>query len=173
MTAAAAGPTQTNPIALLFPELEMELAVTRKMLAAVPLEQAEWKPHAKSSALLALTNHLVSLLDFTKAIAAMDVLPYDPAAFKSAPITGTADLLDRFDTKAESLRAVLAQLDWARLNGQWKMTMGERVFVEGQRALMLRQMGINHIVHHRAQLGVYLRLLDVKVPGSYGPSADS
>jgi hypothetical protein len=74
MTAAAAGPTQTNPIALLFPELEMELAVTRKMLAAVPLEQAEWQPHAKSSTLLALTNHLVSLLDFTKAIAAIRLL---------------------------------------------------------------------------------------------------
>jgi uncharacterized damage-inducible protein DinB len=173
MTATAIDPTHTAPAALLFPELETELAVTRSMIALVPLQHADWRPHAKSMSLLTVANHLLQLLDFTKSIATMDVLPFDPAAWGTPAYASTEELVSAFDAKAAQLRPVMAALDWERLNGTWKMVMGEHAIVGGQRALMLRHMGINHIVHHRAQLGVYLRQLDVKIPGSYGPSADS
>ncbi len=173
MTATAIDPTNTAPAALLFPEFETELAVARSMIALVPFEQADWRPHAKSMSLLGVANHLLQLLDFTRSIATMDVLPFDPAAWKTPAYSGTEALVEAFDTKAAQLRPVMAALDWDSLNGSWKMVMGEHAIVGGQRALMLRHMGINHIVHHRAQLGVYLRLLDVKIPGSYGPSADT
>lgn len=173
MTAPALGPTTTDPVALLYPELDTELAVTRAMIALVPFEQVAWRPHAKSGTLVNVAYHLVQLLDFSMAIATLDVLEYAPASWVTPTFNSTADIVALFDTKAAQLRTVLAGLDWDRLNGSWKFVMGEHTIVGGQRALMLRHMGINHIVHHRAQLGVYLRLLEVKIPGSYGPSADS
>ena len=162
-----------DPIALLYPELEQELASTRAMLAIVPWEHAEWKPHPRSGSLRQLSCHVAQAPGFATAIAAMDVLSYDPEAFKPPMIGSTTELLTYFEENAASLRGALSALDWDKLEGNWKMQMGEIVVLNGQRAMMLRHMGINHLVHHRAQLGVYLRLLDVKIPGSYGPSADS
>jgi uncharacterized damage-inducible protein DinB len=173
MSATAHGPTNTDPVALLFPELDTELAVTRSFLALVPFDHAEWRPHAKSGTLMSVAYHLVQLLDFTSSIATMDELQYDPPAWATPALRDTSDLLALFDTKAGQLRRALAGLEWEQLNGSWKFAMGAHVIVGGQRALMLRHMGINHMVHHRAQLGVYLRMLEVKIPGSYGPSADT
>jgi uncharacterized damage-inducible protein DinB len=173
MTTMALDPKHTAPAAMLFPDLETELAVTRKMIALVPISQADWRPHAKSMKLVSLAHHLVLLLDFARSMAEADVLPFDPAAWGTPAYASTDELLASFDTKAAQLRTAIAALDWDRLNGSWKMVMGDQPFLEGQRALMLRHMGINHIVHHRAQLGVYLRQLEVKIPGSYGPSADT
>ena len=163
----------TDPIALLFPELDLEMAVTRSLLGAVPWERAAWKPHPKSMSLGQLAVHVAQLPNFATAIAATDVLNFDPVAFAAPAIANTNELLALFDSEVVKLRAALGALDWTRLGGNWKMVMGENVFLDGQRALMIRHVGINHLVHHRAQLGVFLRLLDVPLPGSYGPSADT
>jgi uncharacterized damage-inducible protein DinB len=161
-----------TPAALLYPDMDAELATTRRMLERVPMEHRDWRPHAKSGTLLGVAAHVAQLPSFATAIAMLDVLQFDPAAFKTPPLNTTDDLVGLFDTKAAEMRSALTSLDWTRLNGNWKMMMGDQVFVDGQRAFLLRNMGISHMVHHRAQLGVYLRLLDVAIPGSYGPSAD-
>ena len=163
----------TDPIALLFPELDTELAVTRTILGIVPWEHAEWKPHPRSGTLGKLATHVAQLPNFATTMATMDVLHFNPEDFKPAPVTSTAELVALFDTEAAKMRAALATLDHERLNGSWKMLFGGNAMIDNQRAFLLRHMGINHLVHHRAQLGVYLRLLDVKIPGSYGPSADT
>jgi uncharacterized damage-inducible protein DinB len=173
MTAVPAFDASTSPVALLYPELAAELAVTRDILSRVPWAQAAYKPHAKSMSLGALAAHVAQLPSFLTVMAATDVLHFKPEDFATPALADTDALLALFDSECSKMHAALAGLDSARLNGSWKMMMGEHVFVDGQRAFLLRHMGINHIVHHRAQLGVYLRLLDVAIPGSYGPSADT
>ena len=162
-----------DPIAVLYPELEAELAVTRSLLAIVPWEQAAWKPHAKSMSLGQLATHVAQLPNFTTAMANTDTLDFSPEDFKAPTLGSTAELVAMFDNEVASMRVAIGALDWTRMDGSWTMTMGGHKIVDGQRAMLIRHMGINHLVHHRAQLGVYLRLLDVKIPGSYGPSADT
>ena len=163
----------SDPIALLYPELDDELAVTRAILAIVPWEHAEWKPHPRSGSLRQLATHVAQLPKFATTMSAMDVLHFNPEDFKPAPVTSTEELVALFDAEVATMRDAMSKLDHERLNGSWKMMFGGNAMIDNQRAYLLRHMGINHIVHHRAQLGVYLRLLDVKIPGSYGPSADT
>ncbi len=170
---AAVDSRSADPIALLYPELDAELAITRKMLAIVPWEHAEWKPHPRSGSLRKLACHVAQLPDFAMTMATTDVLQFRPEDFKAPDVRNTDELVAMFDAKSATMRSALSELDWQKLDGTWKMQMGENVILTGQRAMLLRHMGINHLVHHRAQLGVYLRLLDVKIPGSYGPSADT
>ena len=170
---AAVDSRTADPIALLYPELDAELAMTHAMLAIVPWEHADWKPHPRSGSLRQLACHVAQLPDFAMTMATMDILHFNPEDFKTPDVRNTDELVAMFDAKVETMRGALMALDWEKLEGTWKMQMGEHVIISGQRARLLRHMGINHIVHHRAQLGVYLRLLDVKIPGCYGPSADS
>lgn len=165
-------PAVTEPRTLLFPELDAELALTRAMLSLVPWEQADSKPHPRSMKLGNLATHVAQLPNFLAVMATTDVLHFKPEDFAPPAIGSTADLLALFDTESAKMHAALAQLDWVRLDASWKMMMGEHTLIDNKRGYLLRHMGVNHLVHHRAQLGVYLRLLDVKIPGSYGPSAD-
>lgn len=160
-------------VQVLFPDIDIEAGVTRQLLALVPMDKLDWKPHPKSMTLRALASHVASLPGFTTAMAAMDVLNFDPAAWKPKAFSTSAELLGIFDEELTAMKAAVNALDTARLAGTWQMKMGDQVIVEGKRAELIRHMGINHLVHHRAQLGVYLRLLEVPIPGSYGPSADT
>lgn len=163
----------TPPVELLYPELAAELTVTREILSRVPWDQAAYKPHAKSMSLGSLATHVAQLPSFLTTMAATDVLQFRPEDFAPLPIADTNALVALFDAECSKMHTALDGMESARLNGSWKMMMGEHTFIDGQRAFLLRHMGINHLVHHRAQLGVYLRLLDVPIPGSYGPSADT
>ena len=165
--------TAGDPVALLLPDLATELAVTRALLARVPWEKADWKPHAKSMSLGGLAGHVALMPGFMTAMAALDVLEFSPAAFAPPVMNSADDLVAYFDAECTKLHASLAGMDWPRMQGNWKMMAGGRAFIDNSRGFLLRHMGINHLVHHRAQLGVYLRLLDVPIPGSYGPSADA
>lgn len=162
-----------DPIAMLYPELDAELAVTRSILAIVPWEQAAWKPHPRSMSLGQLATHVAQLPNFATVMANTDTLDFNPEDFKAPALGSTAEVVALFDNEVATMRDALAKLDWTRMDGSWTMTMGGQKLVDGQRAMLIRHMGINHLVHHRAQLGVFLRLLDVKIPGSYGPSADT
>lgn len=173
MTAPIAADATTNPITRLLPELETELALVRQMLALVPWEDAGWTPHPKSMTLGFLATHLAQLPGFLTGMSVMDELDFRPEDFAPPALNSTAELLALFDDESAKMRAALAALDWSRLNGTWKMTMGGQTIIDNQRGFLLRHMGVNHMVHHRAQLGVYLRLRDVPIPGSYGPSADT
>jgi uncharacterized damage-inducible protein DinB len=152
-------------------DLDRELASTRRMLERYPAGQAEWRPHEKSRTLSALATHVANIPNHGAAIlttAEMDVASRTPQPAQDS----AAELLDVFDAGVARLKAAVADTDAAKLGEKWTMRAGPRVLVSEPRALLMRLMVINHLVHHRAQLGVYLRLLNVPIPGVYGPSAD-
>jgi uncharacterized damage-inducible protein DinB len=168
MTQTAAVP---DTVALLFPELDQELVTTRRMLERFPDTHAGWQPHKKSRPLDALATHVASLPMHGARLIETDEV--DLATRQPAPVrSAAADLLALFDQSVEGLRAALPKATGELLDRPWTMRAGPRVLVSGPRRVLFRNMLINHLVHHRAQLGMYYRLLDVPVPGTYGPSAD-
>ncbi len=158
----------------LLPELDHEYAGTRRTLERVPFDKAAWQPHPKSFTLAKLASHLANLphwMAMTIAADSVDLAGFDPAT--SNPLAGSsAELLATFDRNAAEARAALAGADDARLLAPWSLRSGTQVHFTMPRVAALRGFVMNHNVHHRAQLTVYLRLLDVPVPALYGPSAD-
>jgi hypothetical protein len=148
-------------IPTLLGELEHEAASTRRILALLPADQGDYKPHPKSMSLGQLDVTLnASELDFAKS-------PYRPA-----PFAGGEELVARMDRYLAHGTPILAAATEATLAEPWTMRAGEQVFFTMPKGVVLRNFVFNHIVHHRAQLTVYLRLLDIPLPGLYGPSAD-
>ena len=160
-----------SPIARFFPELDAELARTRRMLERFPDAKAGWAPHAKSQPIDALASHIAILPRHGARLIETDEL--DVTTRPKPPRAATAaGLLDLFDESVNTLRQALPGVSAELLEQPWTLRAGPKVLVSAPRRLLLRDMLISHIVHHRAQLGVYYRLLDVPVPGTYGPSAD-
>jgi uncharacterized damage-inducible protein DinB len=155
-----------------FPDLDRELQSTRRVLERFPDAHAAWRPHEKSRPIGELAWHVAAIPLRGAEILTTDGV--DMAAVRpSAPPTITAAaILQRFSDETARLRAALASTDAAALKGEWAMRAGDRVLVRDTRAMLMRYMVISHMIHHRAQLGVYYRLLGVPVPGVYGPSAD-
>lgn len=156
----------------LYADLDQELAATRRVLTRVPFEHWDWKPHAKSFSLGRLATHLAELPHFAEVMATTDELDMAAAPYAPTAIHSRDELLALFDARAAAMRRTVSALDEAGLARHWRLRMGDAVFLDAPRSLLLRQHGVSHPVHHRAQLTVYLRLLDVPVPGLYGPSAD-
>jgi uncharacterized damage-inducible protein DinB len=153
----------------LLPEFDQEMATTRKVLERVPGEKGEWKPHPKSFAL----GHLAQLVSrmpgwITNALREPKL---DLAANAGYSIETTEKLLAAFDRNVAEARQAIAESDDARYATPWSLTHGERVIFSAPRGTVVRN-NISHLVHHRGQLTVYLRLLDVPVPSIYGPTAD-
>lgn len=156
----------------LYADLDQELAATRRVLERVPFEHWEWTPHEKSATLGQLAVHLAGLPRFAESIATTAELDMATAPYTRPAVANRDELLALFDENAALMRQIVADLDERSLAEHWRLRMGDTVFLDAPRSLLLRQHGISHPVHHRAQLTVYLRLLDVPVPGLYGPSAD-
>ncbi|HVE80395.1 MAG TPA: DinB family protein [Gemmatimonadaceae bacterium] len=164
------------PIAdLLLPELDTELAITRHVLARVPDDRVEWKPHPKSFPM----GHLAQLVARLPAWSAMvmhqtelDIAPTSGPRFPGYTFEKTATLLAEFDRSAAAGRAAIAAARDADFEVPWTLKRAGAALVTASRYQMLRSTVLNHLVHHRAQLGVYLRLVDVPVPQMYGPTAD-
>jgi uncharacterized damage-inducible protein DinB len=153
-------------------DLAHELAVTRRFLERVPEAHFAWKPHEKSMSLGGLATHLAQLPFWQ-----LNILKHDEFDLMTAPppLSAAADreeVLRRFDENSAALQSALNELDEAALGSTWTLRRGEQVIFQMPRVAALRSMGISHMVHHRGQLSVYLRLLEVPVPGAYGPSAD-
>ncbi|MGI4863504.1 MAG: DinB family protein [Janthinobacterium lividum] len=155
-------------------ELSQELASTRKVLERVPHEQADYKPHPKSMSLWQLATHVVNLLAFKTLFLSQDARDFlDPNAPKPGPTpTSHAELMARFDEYSAAMLQALQATDDEKLTHNFKLHRGEQVIFDRPKATAIRIMGLNHSIHHRGQLTVYLRLLDIPVPGMYGPSAD-
>jgi hypothetical protein len=163
----------TTPVAqLVFGDLESELAITRRTLARFPEGHADWRPHEKSTPLGRLAVHVATLPDFAKAVLQSDELDLAERSSPPRPFRTAADLVAIFDEAVRQMWPVVNAASFDTLNGAWRLRTGPQVIVEGKRGPLIRQMMINHIVHHRAQLGVYYRLLGIPVPAVYGPSAD-
>jgi hypothetical protein len=160
---------------LLLPELEGELAVTRRVLERVPDGRGEWRPHPKSFPLAHLAQ-LVARLPAWVAMAMqrteLDLAPKGGGGMPGYSIERTATLLATFDEGAKAARAAIAAASDADYQVPWSLKRGGDTMLTQSRYQIVRGMSINHLVHHRAQLGVYLRLLDVPVPQMYGPTAD-
>lgn len=156
----------------LLAEYDQEIAATRTLLQRVPAHEADWQPHPKSMPLGDLAVHVASLPSWAAATMTrpdLDISTHPhPARF-----TGVEALLASFDESAAAGRAALAAAADADFAVPWSLRSGDQVFFTLPRAVVLRSFVLSHLIHHRAQLGVYLRLRDVPLPPCYGPTADS
>jgi uncharacterized damage-inducible protein DinB len=159
----------------LLPEFDHEMENTRKTLERVPEDKFAWKPHEKSFSMVALATHLATLPSWgalTIQRDSIDVAPEGEPPPKGEPAKSVEDLLEKFDRNVASARAALAGATDEDLLKTWTLLKGGKTIFSLPRVAALRSFVMNHNVHHRAQLGVYLRLNDVPVPSIYGPSAD-
>lgn len=152
-------------------ELENEAVVTRKMLTLVPNDKYQWKPHSKSMTLQQLATHIAELPTWIGMVLNTEELDFAQHPYSPEIINNTADLLTYFETSLAAGRNDLKDADPSALNQNWTLRNGEQVYTVETKQSFLRST-LSQIIHHRAQLGVYLRLLDIPIPGSYGPSAD-
>lgn len=155
-------------------ELDQEFAGTRKTLERVPDGKFAFKPHEKSATLGWLASHVAQLAEWGTRTCKTDFLDLAaPEHQKQAPeLTTAQELVEAFDKNAAALRAALAETTDERLMQPWTLRMGDKIIFAMPRVAVLRGMVFNHLIHHRAQLTVYLRMNDVPVPALYGPSAD-
>jgi len=160
-----------SPFKLLFHDAKSEMATTRRILERVPDGNDAWRPHEKSSTLAALATHVAQLPGLGITILTKD--EFDITSRRPEPgITSNAERLKLFDKVSGEFMSLLESLTWDQAAASWRFRAGERTLAEGAKAQLARVMIFTHIAHHRAQLGVYLRLLGIPVPGTYGPSAD-
>ncbi len=153
-------------------ELDYEAANTRKTLSRVPLEKYDWQPHPKSFSLGRLANHVANLLKWGSGTMSSTEYDFEKQPYAADEHRTTEALLAGFDAKLAATRAAIAEADEAAFFEPWTLRRGEQVFFTLPRVAVLRSMVFNHGIHHRGQLTVYLRELDVPVPALYGPSAD-
>ncbi|GAA3929627.1 DinB family protein [Hymenobacter algoricola] len=152
-------------------ELKGELKLTRRLLERVPTEQFAWQPHPKSMKLGTLASHMANLVGFLQM--SLQAPETDMATVTPLPSPADTDeVLRRFDVNAENIHKALADVDDATFHQLWTMRRGEQVFMTMPRAAVARVLVLNHLIHHRGQMSVYLRLLDIPVPAIYGSSAD-
>lgn len=156
---------------VLLPEFDQEMANTRKLLECVPEDRPAWKPHEKSMSLGRLAGHVAELPGWAANTIRLSVLKITPP-FQAYTMGSRKELLEAFDKNAAEAREAIAGASDAHLGETWSLQFGGKTVLQMPRAAVLRSVVMNHLIHHRAQLGVYLRLNDVAIPGMYGPSAD-
>jgi uncharacterized damage-inducible protein DinB len=154
-------------------EYERETASTRKLLEAIPEDgDFSWKPHEKSMTLGKLAGHVADTAgDWAVHTLTTDRLDWD-ASMNSAPPTTKAQVLANFEKRVADAKPALAGMTPAKWDSNWKFVAGDQTWIDDTKYGVWRQWVLNHLVHHRAQLGVFLRLMGAKIPGMYGPSAD-
>jgi uncharacterized damage-inducible protein DinB len=159
----------------LLPEFDQEMANTRKLLERVPEDKPAWKPHEKSMTLARLAGHVAELPGWaTNTIrhSTLDLTPPGGSGYQPCVLTTRAKLLADFDKNVAEAREAIAGASDEHLHQVWSLIYRGRTVLSMPRAAVLRNVVMNHLIHHRAQLGVYLRMNNVAIPGMYGPSAD-
>jgi uncharacterized damage-inducible protein DinB len=158
----------------LLPEYDHELATTRRLLERVPEAEFDWKPHPKSMTLGQLAGHVANIPFWC--IRTLDAPAYDLAEqapeAKLDPPASTAALLEGFDKRVAQARASLAKATDAEMMATWSLKSGDHVIFSMPRVSAVRSFVMNHLIHHRGQLSVYLRMKDIPLPPIYGPTAD-
>lgn len=152
-------------------ELKQELAITRRLLERVPTEQFGWQPHAKSMKLGTLASHMANLVGFLQMSLSGESTDMATVQMPPSP-TSTDEVLGRFDVNAENIHKALADVDDETFHAIWTMRRGDQTIMAMPRTVVARTLVLNHLIHHRGQMSVYLRLLDIPVPAIYGGSAD-
>lgn len=159
----------------LLPEFDIEMANTRKTLDRVPEDKFGWKPHEKSFSMGHLASHLATLPSWSVIAVkqdSIDIAPVGEAPPRAPEAKTSKELLENFDANVAAARAAIESATDEQLFQPWKLLSGGKTVLTLPKIAVLRSFVMNHNVHHRAQLGVYLRLNDIPVPSIYGPSAD-
>jgi len=158
-------------IPMLLKEMEQEAQTTRKMLERVPNDKFDWQPHVKSMTIRKLAGHIAELPSWVSMTINTDHLDFADNPYTQPVINNTTELLALFEKSLAEGKAELEKTSEDEMIKKWTLRNGDQVYSVSQKVEIIR-MTYCQIVHHRAQLGVFLRLLDVPIPGSYGPSAD-
>jgi uncharacterized damage-inducible protein DinB len=158
----------------LLPEFDLEMANTRKTLERVPEEKFDWRPHPKSTPMGGLATHLSNIPTWAVHAVTKDSIDIAPGGqqLRAEPVGSRDELLSVFDRNVADARAAIEGASNETLTGTWTLYHNGRTVMSLPRVAVLRGFVLNHTIHHRAQLGVYLRLNDIPVPSIYGPSAD-
>jgi uncharacterized damage-inducible protein DinB len=155
----------------LLKEMEEEAATTRKMLSILPNDKYSWQPHPKSMTIEQLSNHIAELPGWVAMVLTTEELDFASIPYKPAGIRDTKAVLEFFEKNLAQGKGLLEKATPEQLEETWVLRSGDYIISKRTKAEVIR-MAFSQTVHHRAQLGVFLRLLDVPIPGSYGPSAD-
>jgi uncharacterized damage-inducible protein DinB len=153
-------------------ELTQEAIATRKMLERLPSEKLTWQPHEKSMTVDRLAGHIIEMIGWTGVTLANDELDFSTMDYTPKVYTDSADMVADFDKNIADAVEILNATPNETFGENWTMRNGEQVYFTMPKAVVMRGFVLSHIIHHRGQLSVYLRLLDIPVPSIYGPSAD-
>lgn len=153
-------------------DLDPEIKSTRRVLERIPEKEPQWKPHEKSMPIGRLALHVATLPAFGSRMLSTNEMNFATEKFPDLVFQSTSHLLSELDRTSQEIRSHLSGASDEYLQQHWKFIFQDRVVVDAPRKLLFRTMFLNHLVHHRGQLTVYLRLLNIPVPGLYGPSAD-
>lgn len=156
----------------LLPEFKQESASTKKMLEKVPEDKFDWMPHNKSMSLGKLAAHVANIPNWMILVLTTDEFDFATAGYKEDSAKTQQELVAVFDNNYRQALQNLEHASDETLRGSWTFRSGDHVIFTLPRIAAIRTLAMNHLLHHRGQLSVYLRLLDVPVPGMYGPSAD-
>ncbi|UII28940.1 DinB family protein [Fulvivirga maritima] len=158
-------------IPLLLSEMQEEAVTTKKMLERIPQDQLDFKPHEKSMLMRYLATHIAELPTWVSMALNSDGIDFDQNNFEPTEIKSTEELMKIYEDSLASGMETLKKADESTFKQEWIMRKGDTILYKDDKYGVMR-MALCQIVHHRAQLGVYLRLLNIPIPGSYGPSAD-
>ena len=152
-------------------ELEQEAVSTRKMLAIVPNDKYDWRPHPKSMTIRALATHIAEIPGWISSVILNDGVDFTKTPYNPKVINNTKELQAFFEESVAKAKEQLVEKNESKLENRWVMKNGDVVLMDLSKAEAIRH-SLSQLIHHRAQLGVFLRLLDIPIPGMYGPSAD-
>lgn len=159
----------------LLPEFDQEMATTRNVLERLPEDRFDWKPHPKSMTLVGVATHLANIPYWGASTLTDDSFDVEPVAgqpYVEEPAASRAALLEKFDGSVAAMRSALQSTTDEAMGKPWSLLRTGTPIFTLPRGAIVRSMILNHLIHHRAQLGMYLRLLDLPHPAMYGPSAD-
>ncbi|RXF72395.1 DinB family protein [Arcticibacter tournemirensis] len=158
-------------IEMLLKELDQESQITRKMLQRVPDDKYDWQPHEKSMTLRQLATHVAELPSWIMMGLTTDELDFATSPYDPVPVNNNAQLLELFEKSLAEGKSQLAAANDEKLEEKWTLRNADEIYSVMTKGEVVRH-SLSQTIHHRAQLGVYLRLLNIPIPGTYGPSAD-
>lgn len=170
-TAEKTKPKNMDIINLLLKELEAEFKISKKFLAIVPTDKFDWAPHEKSMKMKSLVVHIADLPRWVSLALTTDGLDFETEPYTEPHLGSSDDLIKILEKNYAEGKADLEKATEYNLNGRWVLRIGKQILADYSKYETIRH-SLSQTTHHRAQLGVYLRLLDIPIPGSYGPSAD-
>lgn len=153
-------------------ELKQEAQATKKLLELVPMDKADWKPHDKNTTLGRLATHIAEIPSWFGVTLMQDELDFAKSDFKPYTAQTNEELVEMMEKNIKDAEAILNEFPDEKMNDGWTMRTGDEIYFTLPKVQVTRTWCLNHWYHHRAQLGVYLRLLDIPLPNVYGPTAD-